>query len=357
MNFKSAILISAGLLTVAVTQGQSRRRASSPPPPPDIEDLPRRPVDTLSTDDPETRVILYSNNTWSFYRPTLQTQDSLPVYTQHWDTSQVFAYKSIAHGDLPAVVELNLVGDLSEFRAPVVGNVFSKYGPRRRRNHNGVDIPLKVGEPVCATFDGKVRYAKYNTGGYGNLVIVRHKNGLETWHAHLSKLNVAVNDYVKTGQVIGFSGNTGRSRGPHLHFEMRYCDQTFDPEFIIDFPTGHLKYQTFALEKSFFNIHSRASEILEEDDEYDFPLLAAGDGDSTAATSADILARIAEAQQKTEKKDAKISSDNALYHTAQSGDMLGKLALKYGVSIDQICRLNNIKRTTILSLGKKLRIK
>ena len=97
-----------------------------------------------------------------------------------------------------------------------------------------------------------------NTGGFGNLVIVRHPNGLETWHAHLSKLNVQVNEYVKTGQVIGFSGNTGRSRGPHLHFEMRYCDQTFDPEFIIDFPTGCLKYHTFALEKSFFNIHSRA---------------------------------------------------------------------------------------------------
>ena len=244
-----------------------RRKPAGPPAAPHLEELPQRPLDTLPTDDPETKVILYSNNTWSFYRPSLRTLDSLPVYAQHWDTSQVFAYKSIEYADLPPVIDLKIVKNLSEFTPPVVGNVLSKYGPRRRRNHNGVDIPLKVGEPVRAAFDGRVRYAKYNTGGFGNLVIVRHPNGLETWHAHLSKLNVQVNEYVKTGQVIGFSGNTGRSRGPHLHFEMRYCDQTFDPEFIIDFPTGCLKYQTFALEKSFFNIHSRASEILEEDDD------------------------------------------------------------------------------------------
>ena len=258
------------------------------------------------------------------------------------------------------MVELKLVDDLAQFKSPVTGKVLSKYGPRRRRNHNGVDIPLRPGEPVYATFDGRVRYAKYNTGGYGNLVIVRHRNGLETWNAHLSKLNVKPNDYVKAGQVIGFSGNTGRSRGPHLHYEMRYQDQTFDPEFIVDFETGQLKYQTFALEKSFFNIHSRASEILEEEDEYDLPLLTSNDsGDST---SQDILDQIAEAQQKEKKaavqqKQAGISSSGAIYHTIKSGDMLGKLAIRYGVTIDQICRLNGITRNTVLRLGKKLRIK
>ena len=144
-----------------------------------------------------------------------------------------------------------------------------------------------------------------------------------------------------------------------MHFEIRYQDQTFDPEFLIDFESGHLKYQTFALEKSFFNIHSRASEILEEDDTYDLPLLASNDSDTT---SADILDQIAKAQQSQKKststsKQPTLNSSNAVYHTIRQGDMLGKLAIRYGVSIDQICRLNGINRNTILRLGKKLRIK
>lgn len=335
--------------------GQSRRRSSSVPPQLNLEALPCRPMDTLPTEDPETQIILFSNNTWSYYRPTLVVRDSLPVYTRHWDTTQVFAYKSIAYEDLPQVTELNLVQELADFHAPIIGDIFSKYGPRGRRNHNGVDIPLKIGEPIYATFDGKVRYAKYNTGGFGNLVIVRHENGLETWYAHLSRINVAVNDYVKSGQVIGFGGSTGRSRGPHLHFEMRYCDQTFDPEFIIDFQSGQLRYQTFALEKKFFNIHSRASEILEEDDD-DFMMLA---GLDSTVTSSDILEHIAEAQQKEEQKSKQttLSQGTAVYHTIRQGDMLSKLAVKYGVSVRQICRLNNINENTILRLGRKLRIK
>ena len=355
------LVITLVCFTVSLT-AQTRRRSTTAPgtTAPKLEDLPKRPLDTIPTSDPETKIILFSNNTWSYYRPSLERLDALPVYTQHWDTTGVFAYRDIAYNDLPPVVELKLVDDLTQFKSPVTGKVLSKYGPRRRRNHNGVDIPLRPGEPVYATFDGRVRYAKYNTGGYGNLVIVRHRNGLETWNAHLSKLNVKPNDYVKAGQVIGFSGNTGRSRGPHLHYEMRYQDQTFDPEFIVDFETGQLKYQTFALEKSFFNIHSRASEILEEEDEYDLPLLTSNDsGDST---SQDILDQIAEAQQKEKKaavqqKPAGISSSGAIYHTIKSGDMLGKLAIRYGVTIDQICRLNGITRNTVLRLGKKLRIK
>ncbi len=359
MFVRYLLLIVITVWTVANSSAQSRRRSSLNTSSPKLEELPKRPLDTIATSDPETKIILYSNNTWSYFRPDLQKLDTLDIYTQHWDTTGVFAYRDIEYNDLPSITELQLVENLDQFHAPVIGKIFSKYGPRRYRSHNGVDIPLKIGEPVYATFDGRVRYAKYNTGGYGYLVIVRHRNGLETWNAHLSKLNVQPNEYVKAGQVIGFSGNTGRSRGPHLHFEIRYQDQTFDPEFLIDFESGHLKYQTFALEKSFFNIHSRASEILEEDDTYDLPLLASNDSDTT---SADILDQIAKAQQSQKKststsKQPTLNSSNAVYHTIRQGDMLGKLAIRYGVSIDQICRLNGINRNTILRLGKKLRIK
>ncbi len=355
MNFQS-ILIS--LLTITLSYS-SCPLTSAPRRPvrystPNLEDLPQRAIDTLDTPDPETKVILYSNNTWSYYRPTLQTLDELPVYREHWDTTQVFAYRSIELADLPPVIDLNLISALSDFHYPVKGKVISKYGRRGRRNHNGVDIPLLMGEPVYATFDGRIRYSKYNTGGFGNLVIIRHKNGLETWYAHLSKRNVETEQYVKAGQIIGFIGSTGRSRGPHLHYEMRYCDQTFDPEFIVDFESGQIRYQTFALEKSFFNINSRASDQLEEEDDWDdsFSLLASESNDNT---SEDILERITNPQKSQAK--AGINQSNAVYHTIRQGDMLSKLAIRYGVSVDQICRLNGISRTTILRLGRKLRIK
>lgn len=304
---------------------------------PKLEDLPRIPIDTIQTGDPQTRIILYSNNTWEYFRPELEKNNELPIYTQHWVTDQVFAYRSIELKDIPSEVELRLVDKLDEFHTPVQGKVYSKYGPRRRRAHNGVDIPLKMYEPIYATFEGKVRYAKFNSGGFGNLIIIRHINGLETWYAHLSRNNVKVGDYVKAGQVIGFSGNTGRSRGPHLHYEMRYQDQTFDPEFLIDFENGRLKYQTFMLEKKFFNIYSRASELLEEDEELDFPLLS----DDSAPVKAEDAER----------------ANREIWHIIKSGDMLGKLARRYGVTVNQICRLNGIKPTTTLRPGKRLRIK
>jgi LysM repeat protein len=315
-------------------------------------------MDTIAKDS-VTKIIIYTNNTWSYYRPSLKVMDVLPVYRDHWDTSQVFAYRSVELKDLPAVIELPLITSFKEYHYPIRGRVFSKYGPRGRRNHNGVDIPLKTGEPIYAVFDGRVRYAKYNTGGFGNLVIVRHTNGLETWNAHLTKLNVKPNDYVKAGQVIGFGGSTGRSRGPHLHFETRYADQTFDPERLIDFETGSLRYQTFALERSYFNIHSRASDQLEEDDDAGTDAMAAllaesGEGESA---SEDILEKIAKAQQKPATVSSQ-STSGAVYHTVRQGDMLGSISRKYGVSIDQICRLNpGLTRTTILKLGRRLRVK
>lgn len=338
---KKIVIFVLVVLSVTIAAAQRRGTVYTPP---KIEDLPRRPIDTIKTVDPETQVIIFSNNTWEFYRPKMQRLNDLTVYRYNWDTTSVFSYRNIELTDIPQVVELKVVKNLDDFCSPVTGKVLSKYGPRGRRNHNGVDIPLRIGEPILAAFDGKIRYAAYNTGGFGNLVIVRHPNGLETWHAHLSKLNCKVNDYVKSGQVIGFSGSTGRSRGPHLHFEMRYQDQTFDPERLIDFENGRLCYQTFALEKGFFNIHSRASETLDEEDYDDAvadKILAAAD-DST-------LLRAAEKPKPAES--------TAVYYKIKSGDTLGRIALKYGVSVDQICRLNRITRTTLLQLNKTLRIK
>ena len=355
LHSKSVLVAVCCLLMAATADGQRRRTSYAPP---KIEDLPRIPVDTIDTSDPDTKIVIYTNNTWSYYRPIMSRYNELPVYANHWDTTQIFAYKDIELKDLPSTIQLSLVNDAGEFHYPHKGMVRSKYGVRRRRNHNGVDVALTTGEPIYAAFDGKVRYSKFNLGGYGNLVIVRHKNGLETWYAHLSRRNVDENEYVKAGQVIGFGGSTGRSTGPHLHFECRYSDQTFDPEFLIDFQTGVLKGETFALQKSFFNIHSRASELLLEDED-DFDLL---DSDlQLLAEMGDSTAKVQLAQRETARKEAqeraKREAQQAVYHTVKSGDMLGTISRRYGVTIDQICRLNNISRSTILGLGKRLRVK
>lgn len=331
----------------------SAQKKTYPPLQSKIEELPAIPVDTVGTADPKTKIILYSNNTWSYFRSDLSKYDELPVFRQNWDTVDIFAYRNIELADLPATIDLRLCDSAFVAHPPVNGSVLSKYGPRRRRNHNGVDIPLKKGEPVCSAFDGKVRYARYNAGGFGYLVIVRHENGLETWHAHLCKLNVKANDHVKAGQVIGFAGSTGRSRGNHLHFEIRYCDQTFDPEFLFDFQAGRLRNQTFALHKNYFNIRSRASEMLEDaDDDLPLPgaLLAGTDADGSmnnVGSGGNTVVRSAASPAK---------SANTIYHVVKQGDILGKLAMKYGVSVSQICRLNNITQTTILRIGRSLRI-
>ncbi len=332
------------------TAQRTVRRGSTPQNTPKLEELPRRPMDTITTADPETKVIIFSNNTWEFYRPDLSRLDGLAVYQSHWDTASIFSYRNVDLQDLPQTVDLKLVDDMNEFVLPTHGKVTSGYGPRGRRNHHGIDVPLKPGEPILAAFDGKVRYAQYNTGGFGNLVIVRHPNGLETWYAHLSKRNVQVNDYVKAGQVIGYCGNTGRAYGAsggfHLHFETRYQDQSFDPQFLIDFENGKLRYQTFALNRSYFSIHSRASELLDEGDELDPNV-----GEGLLASADDSTLKRAAAPKPAP------ATTGPVYHTVRSGDILGRLAIRYGTTIDNICKLNKISRESTLSLGQRLRMK
>ncbi|MFI3267460.1 MAG: M23 family metallopeptidase [Rikenellaceae bacterium] len=342
-------IIACSLCTVLGAQNSQYLPANK-----SLESLPQVVVDTIATDRENVKIVLYSNNTWAYFyqKSDIDLINSHQNIVNHWDTTQLFAYKDIPYSALPSVVELDLISDIKEFHPPTVGKVHSKYGPRRGRNHNGVDISMNTGEPLYATFDGKVRYAQYNSGGYGYMVIIRHTNGLESWYGHLSKLNVTFGDVVKAGKVIGFAGSTGRSTGTHLHYEMRYKDQTFDPEFLIDFEKGLLRYEVFALEKSFFNINSRASEILEDDDnEYTLLNSLLSDAPDSAAFI------VANSEAKVKEIREQIALSEAVYHTVRSGDMLGKIAVKYKVSIDQICKLNKITRTTTLKVGRKLRVR
>lgn len=320
---------------------------------PGLEQLPRIPVDTVEAGRKPLKVVLFTNNTWEYFYPDTLAQSSSGYYSDHWVTDKVFAYTDIAFSELPQSTEIKLIDSLADFHSPVVGKVYSRYGVRgSRHKHKGVDVPLKHGEPVYAAFAGKVRYSRYNTGGYGNLVIIRHPNGLETWYAHLARRNAETGDYIPAGAVIGFGGSTGRSRGAHLHFETRYRDQNFDPERIIDFASGDLLYHTFLLEKSYLDIHSRASEDLEEGDEWEDILLASADG--SPATSEVILANIEKAQRQ---EISPSGTPDPLYHTIRNGDNLTRIARRYGTTVGELCRLNGITEKTVIRAGRRLRVR
>ncbi len=184
--------------------------------------------------------------------------------------------------------------------------VTSPFGLRRWKWHYGDDLRINIGDSVRSAFDGIVRIARYDRYGYGHYVLVRHYNGLESLYGHLSKRLLEVGDVIKAGDVIGLGGNTGRSTGPHLHFELRYQGNAFDPKTIFDFENDTILSDTLEINPNTFSYLTEARKIR--------------------------------------------------YHRVRSGDTLSHISYRYGVSISKICRLNGIRRSSILKIGQRLRI-
>ncbi len=158
-----------------------------------------------------------------------------PIFLNNWDNDHLFVYKNVGFADIGDTISLQLLNnDADNFKMNWYGSISSSYGRRWGRKHEGLDIPLHTGDSVISTFDGIVRFAKCTSSGYGNCIIIRHLNGLETLYGHLSKIEVSENQFVKSGDLIGRGGSTGRSTGPHLHFETRLFDYSFNPTKIID---------------------------------------------------------------------------------------------------------------------------
>ena len=281
-------------------------------------------IDTLATESEHISIILFNDNTWRYVLSEEYKRDS-EVFNDHWDTSATHAYKDVELNSLPEAIPIALVDSLEGYH--YIGRITSRYGPRRGRAHQGLDIALKTGDPVYATFDGKVRFSKA-AGNYGNLIVIRHNNGLETYYAHLSQRDVEAGDWVVAGQQIGLGGSTGRSTGPHLHFEVRYRGQSFDPERIIDFKTGDLRRDELLLKRRHFSIYAKYEQDFDEEVE---------------------IAKQDEAERK--------AAAAVQYHTIRSGDTLGALARKYGTTVTRLCQLNGIKSTTILRIGQRLRVR
>ena len=220
--------------------------------------------------------------------------------------------------------------DVRGYHMPVPGKVSSNYGYRAKfgRMHKGIDLHLRTGDTIYAAFDGKVRVSSYEAKGFGNYLIIRHPNKLETIYGHMNRALVKEGQTVRAGQPIGLGGSTGRSTGPHLHFETRYYGQSFDPERLIDFKNGTLSRETFLLKKSFFSIYSNAGQDFED-------------------------------EIANEEQDKKEAAEKAAmkYYKIRSGDTLGGIARRYGTTVTNICRLNGIKSTTVLRIGRSLRVR
>ena len=197
---------------------------------------------------------------------------------------------------------------------PESARTSSHFGPRRRRFHYGLDLAQPTGEPIYAVFDGVVRISKRNRS-YGNLVIIHHANGLETYYAHMSKREVSVGDHVKSGDLIGLCGNTGRSFGSHLHFEIRYMGNAINPENVIDCATHGLISNTLTLTSDSFRKVGKGGK---------------GSKGSGASSSG--------------------------WYRVRQGDTLEKIARRNGTTVKRLCQLNGIKANTTLRVGQRLKV-
>ncbi len=288
-------------------------------------------LDTIPTED--GHMIIYANRTWEY----LEDQDFNGVlnedlyqtisndtnyqFKQVWNSDQTFVFSGQNQLETMKDTLWLCVTDTnySNFAIPFDGYVTSRFKWRRGRYHKGIDIDLETGDTVVAAFAGKVRYAQYNDHGFGNVVIIRHYNGLETAYAHLDKISVVPNQLVDAGEMIGKGGNTGKSTGSHLHFEVRFYDCALDPEEIFDFKNKTLKEENLFVHKDLFNYKAISASKR-----------------SYASTSS---------TPRTYDKSART-------HKIRSGDSLYKLSLIYGVSVKELCRINKIKENSILSLGQ-----
>ena len=241
-----------------------------------------------------------------------------------WDTIAAHPY-NFAEAFKTDSVELTLTeaGD-GGFVLPYKGGLTSLFGWRRYRPHYGTDIDLETGDQVVAAFDGMVRVAKYYHG-YGNCVIMRHKNGLETVYAHLSKILVESGQVVSAGSLVGLGGNTGHSYGSHLHFEIRYLGQAMDTQDFIDYNTGELKSNCFMIRKS------------DVENKYDLRALHNRHKNDLYAS-----------------RYSKGGGKGVKFHKVRAGDNLGKIAKRYHTTVKALCRKNGLKPTTPLKVGRKI---
>ena len=269
------------------------------------------------------------------------------IYTEGWESNLVNCYKD-------ANVPNTKVLDVRHYVMPVKGNyVTSHYGwrPQFGRTHKGIDLRAAVGDTVYSAFSGRVRLTRFERGGYGFYVIVRHENGLETVYGHLSRFLVKPDQYVKAGQPIALSGNTGRSTGPHLHFETRFMGYAINPEAIFDFANRCTHTDSYTFSKSNYTKardyapskrYAEKKKTVEEKE--------------SAANKSKTGKQEQAAVASTKKSTKESRQDSRTTYKVVKGDNLTKIAQNNGLTVAQLKKLNGLTGDSVEE-GKVLRVK
>lgn len=244
---------------------------------------------------------------------------NIPAFDTYcsWDTEKLF--DPADNDELPlSDLDIVLANSSCDFVYPACGNVTSPFGYRWGRMHYGCDIDLETGDEVQSAFEGMVRISQFHDS-YGNVVVVRHNNGLESLYAHLSRRYVSPGDYLEAGDLIGLGGNTGRSYGAHLHFELRYLGHPIDPSFILNHSEKSLKSNRFKLFRNMFGKSAGADE---------------SHGNMASSKSA-----------------------TARYYIIRRGDTLSAIARKNHTTVSRLCRINSLRETSRLKIGQRIKLR
>ena len=245
-----------------------------------------------------------------------------------WDNGGVWNVSGYA----PANMRIDLRG----FAMPTTSRkITSNFGPRWGRQHAGLDIKVYIGDTICAAFDGKVRVGKYDGRGYGNYVVIRHPNGLETLYGHMSKQLVREDQIVKAGEPIGLGGNTGRSTGSHLHFETRIAGKAINPALLFDFEHQDIVSDFFTTRQSYGDNPRAVSSTTHR--------MEAEQRKATAAIAQ------ANANAKAATNPAKPTT-----YTVKKGDTLYSIATSNGMSVDELRKKNGLSRRASIRKGQQL---
>ena len=241
--------------------------------------------------------------------------------------------------------------DLRHFCMPTTNRIVtSNYGYRQRfrRQHKGIDINANRGDTIRAAFDGKVRIVEFQQGGYGNVVVIRHPNGLETVYGHHSKNLVKAGDIVKAGTPIGLAGRTGRSTGVHLHFETRLLGEYIDPSKLFDFENQDVTGDFYVFRGrgrgTLLGKHDPANRQTTEES-------------SELAQNEDALQEevVYNSSEVVKESRAERAARNTRIHKVRAGETLSSIAKKHGITVAKLARANGISTKAKLRVGQILR--